>query len=58
MRNFGLSDLVLVDPLTSTSEVEARRMATHGLGILDSTRVVSDLGEAVADCTFTLATSP
>jgi len=57
MRNFGLSDLVLVDPLTSTSEVEARRMATHGLGILDSTRVVSDLGEAVADCTFTLATS-
>jgi tRNA/rRNA methyltransferase len=57
MRNFGLSDLVLVDPITSTSELEARRMATHGLGVLDAARVVPDLGDAVADCTFTLATS-
>jgi TrmH family RNA methyltransferase len=57
MRNFGLSDLVLVDPVTSVNELEARRMATHGLPILDSARVVPDLGEAVGDCVFTLATS-
>ena len=57
MRNFGLTDLVLVDPVTSVNELEARRMATHGLPILDAARVVPDLGAAVADCVFTLATS-
>src|SRR5437763_13293106 len=57
MRNFGLTDLVLVDPVTSTNELEARRMATHGLPILDAARVVPDLGEALGDCVFTLATS-
>jgi tRNA/rRNA methyltransferase len=57
MRNFGLTDLVLVDPVTSVNELEARRMATHGLPVLDAARVVPDLGDAVADCVFTLATS-
>src|SRR4051812_43680998 len=57
MRNFGLTDLVLVDPVTSINELEARRMATHGLPVLDAARVVPDLGDAVADCVFTLATS-
>lgn len=57
MRNFGLTDLVLVAPVTSTDELDARRMATHGLPILDAARVVPDLGDAVADCVFTLATS-
>jgi tRNA/rRNA methyltransferase len=57
MRNFGLTDLVLVDPLTGPSELEARRMATHGLGVLESARVVPDLADAVGDCVFTLATA-
>src|SRR3954471_5901074 len=57
MRNFGLSDLVLVDPVCSTNDLEARRMATHGLSVLDAARVVPDLGEALADCVYTLATS-
>src|SRR5437763_3122457 len=57
MRNFGLTDLVLVDPVTSVNELEARRMATHGLPVLDAARVVPDLGDAVADCVYTLATS-
>jgi tRNA/rRNA methyltransferase len=57
MRNFGLADLVLVDPVCSVNDLEARRMATHGLPVLDAARVVPDLGEAVADCVFTLATS-
>src|SRR5919205_249010 len=57
MRNFGLTDLVLVDPVASTGDLEARRMATHGLPVLDAARVVPDLGDALADCVFTLATS-
>ncbi|HJZ59007.1 MAG TPA: RNA methyltransferase [Gemmataceae bacterium] len=57
MRNFGLTDLVLVDPVCSVNDLEARRMATHGLSVLDAARVVPDLGAAVADCMFTLATS-
>src|SRR5262245_9894446 len=57
MRNFGLTELVLVAPYASTDDLEARRLATHGLSILDGARVVSELGEAVADCAFTLATS-
>ena len=57
MRNFGLSDLVLVDPLASPLAYEARQLATHGVGVLDSARVVADLGDAVGDCVFVLGTS-
>ena len=57
MRNFGLTDLVLVAPYASTNDLEARRLATHGLGILDRARTVPELSDAVADCVFTLATS-
>jgi tRNA/rRNA methyltransferase len=57
MRNFGLTELVLVDPVASVDDLEARRMATHGLSVLDAARVVPELGDAVADCVFTLATS-
>ena len=57
MRNFGLSDLVLVAPYCSTDDLEARRLATHGLSVLDAARVVPDIGAALSDCVFTLATS-
>jgi tRNA/rRNA methyltransferase len=57
MRNFGLTDLVLVAPYASTDDLDARRMATHGLGVLDSARVVPDLGAALADCVHSFATS-
>jgi tRNA/rRNA methyltransferase len=57
MRNFGLTDLVLVAPYTFPTNPEARRLATHGLDVLDSARIVSELGEALSDCVFTLATS-
>ena len=57
MRNFGLSDLVLVAPYASTNDLEARRLARDGLKILDAARVVPELTEAVADCVFTYATS-
>ncbi len=57
MRNFGLSELVLVAPYTFPDNPEARRLATHGGDVLDAARIVPDLGEALADCVFTLATS-
>ena len=57
MRNFGLSELVLAAPFASTDDLDARRLATHGLAVLDSARVVPELGDAISDCVFTLATS-
>lgn len=57
MCNFGLRDLVLVAPYTFPTNPEARRLATHGEGVLDSARIVPDLRDALADCVFTLATS-
>jgi tRNA/rRNA methyltransferase len=57
MRNFGLSDLVLVAPYCFATDLEARRMARDGLGILDSARVVPELGDALADCVHSFATS-
>jgi tRNA/rRNA methyltransferase len=57
MRNFGLRDLVLVAPVADPTSEEARRLSTHGEGILDTCRIVADLGEAVADCVFVAATS-
>lgn len=57
MANFGLADLVLVAPYCSPADPEARRLATHGLPVLDAARTVPDIGDALADCTLTLATS-
>jgi tRNA/rRNA methyltransferase len=57
MANFGVSDLVLVDPIANRQTVEAVMMATHGVKILESARTVGTLAEAVADCGFVLSTS-
>ncbi|MCE9530422.1 MAG: RNA methyltransferase [Planctomycetes bacterium] len=57
MRNFGLSDLVLVEPIADRFAPEARRMSTHGEAILDAARVVTSLDEALVDCRVVLATS-
>jgi tRNA/rRNA methyltransferase len=57
MRNFGLTDLVLVSPAADPRDLHARALATHGEEILDRCRVVADLGEAVADCVLIAATS-
>jgi tRNA/rRNA methyltransferase len=53
----GLSQLVLVAPAADRDDREARRLSTHGEELLERARVVSDLGEAVADCTLVAATS-
>jgi tRNA/rRNA methyltransferase len=57
MRNFGLTDLFLVEPAANPADREARRLATHGEGILGRARCVGDFGEAVADCVLVAGTS-
>lgn len=57
MRNFGLGDLVLVDPQCDIHDRQARQMSTHGEGILDAARIVASLDDAVADCVLVLGTS-
>lgn len=57
MRNFGLRELVLVDPVAEPRDKAAAMMAVHGLPVLKEARVASTLAEAVADCGFVLATS-
>jgi tRNA/rRNA methyltransferase len=57
MRNFGLTDLVLVAPYCFPADLEARRMARGGLDVLDSARTVPELGDALADCVYSFATS-
>ncbi len=56
MTNFGLSDLVLVDPIADPKSHEARMLAAGGVEVLDSLRVMS-FDEAVADCTLVYATA-
>lgn len=57
MRNFGLTELVLVAPLADPDDAEARKLSTHGETILQQARVVGELGEALADCVLAAATS-
>jgi tRNA/rRNA methyltransferase len=57
MRNFGLSQLVLVAPEASRADRQARQLSTHGQAILDQARVVADFGEAIADCVLVAGTS-
>jgi len=57
MRNFGLEDLVLIAPVADSTDRRARRMSTHGEGILDKARVVDDFADAVRDCVLVVGTS-
>lgn len=57
MRNMGLDTLVLVAPEADPADRQARRLSTHGEAILDQARIVTELGEAVADCVLVAGTS-
>jgi len=57
MANFGLRDLVLVEPIANRQSMDAVMMATRGLDILNGARIVGTIAEAVADCGLVLATS-
>jgi tRNA/rRNA methyltransferase len=57
MRNFGLSQLVLVAPEASRADRQALQLSTQGQDILDQARIVGDLDEALADCVLVAGTS-
>ncbi len=48
--NFGLAELRLVAPRCDPLDAEARRMAVHGLPLLENARRFASLAEALADC--------
>jgi tRNA/rRNA methyltransferase len=57
MRNFGLSELVLVAPEADPQDPRGRLLATHAEDLLDKARIVPELGDAVGDCILVVGTS-
>lgn len=57
MKNMGLPQLVLVNPLCDYQSEEARRMAVHGIEVLEQARVVASLPEALEGCHRAIATA-
>lgn len=57
MRNMGIHDLVLVNPLANHLDAAAKQMSTQGEEILHRARVVAHLDEALGDCVVVVATS-
>ena len=57
MRNFGLTQLTLVEPVADHLSQEARQLSTHGEHLLDAAIVVPTLDDAVADCVCVVGTS-
>ncbi|MFO0846994.1 MAG: RNA methyltransferase [Gemmataceae bacterium] len=57
MTNFGLSDLVLVEPYANPQHLDAVMMAVRGLPVLTAARTAPTLADAVADCVRVVATS-
>lgn len=57
MKNFGLSELWLVNPQCDRLSEEARNMAVHAPEILENARVVDNLPQAIAECQRTVATA-
>lgn len=56
MANFGLRDLVLVNPSCELDD-DAYRRSKHGSFILDGARTVSSLDKALEDCFLVVGTS-
>jgi len=56
MKNFGLSDLVLVAPKRELND-EAFALATHAKDLLESATVVETTQEAIADRAFVIGTT-
>jgi tRNA/rRNA methyltransferase len=55
--NYGLTGLRLVAPRCDPLGEEARRMAVHGLAVLETARTYPTLAAALADCRRVVATS-
>lgn len=57
MLNCGLTDLRLVAPRDGWPNEAARATSSGALAVVDNARVYDTLDEAVADCTFVVATT-
>lgn len=57
MKNFGFSDLRMVDPPKNYKDAEARMMAVDAIDILKSATLYTSLAEAIADIEVTVSTS-
>ena len=56
MKNFGLSQLILVNPQCDRSSFDAVKMAVHGQEILESAIIVPTLPQALQGCVRAIAT--
>ncbi len=57
MKNMGLHQLVLVNPLCDPHCEEAQQMAVHAADVLQSAQIVSTLPAALAGCRRAIATT-
>ncbi len=57
MRNMGLAELVLVNPIADPRNPQALQMSTHGESILRSARTAGSFDDAVGDCVIVAGTS-
>jgi len=57
MKNFGLSELWLVNPKCDRLGDEARQMAVHAPEILENANIVDNLPEALVGCHRAIATA-
>lgn len=57
MKNMGLRQLVLVAPRCDRNEEQARKMAVHGIDILEAAQEVETLPEALVGCQRAIATT-
>ncbi|MDJ0599509.1 MAG: RNA methyltransferase [Crocosphaera sp.] len=57
MKNMGLNQLILVKPHCDRFSDEARRMAVHGIEVLEKSQVVDNIPEALKGCQRIIATT-
>jgi tRNA/rRNA methyltransferase len=57
MKNMGLRELALVDPVGSPGDQEVRIMAVRAHDVLEYAQIFSHLRDAVADCTWVIGTT-
>ncbi|MDX2273581.1 MAG: RNA methyltransferase [Cyanobacteriota bacterium] len=57
LKNMGLRQLILVNPLCHPTDPQARLMAVHAQDILQTTQIVTSLPAALADCRRVIGTT-
>ncbi len=57
MKNMGLEQLILVNPQCDPKSEDCRRMAVHGIDVLENAQQVQDLPAALQGCQRAIATT-